>query len=1192
MVLKSFEIQGFKSFPDKTALQFGNGVTTVVGPNGSGKSNIAEAVRWVLGEQNARVLRCDKKMEELIFHGTQNRGPVGLCEATIKLDNSSGLFPLEQDEVAITRRLYRSGESEYYINKAAVRLKDVLDLFLGTGLSRDGYAIIGQGRIGEILSEKSADRRRVFEEAAGISRYRARKEDAERKLQHAEDNLTRIRDKIDELSLQRDPLKEQAELARRFLLLRDEHRGLEINVWLHNLDKARADAEKARRDHEDVLCQLGESKTRLEFQYAMSETLSVRHAEQQRAVEDVRTELAQNDQNVAELEGKGAVVSANIGFCEQHIERINQELEGASGRAVSLSAQVEARREQIAALDVKLSGIAGELDAALRETQERAGRSGDLEAQLADCAREESEAAANAASRKDELSTLGAVAEEMSARRQTVMTDMAERAATQKYNDGELERVGAELKKENERTASLQNVIEGYRIRLGARRSKAEELRETYQKCDRRIEALAERVKMLEDMEREYEGFPRAVKSVMQESARGALGGVVGTVSERIRSEDRYTTAIETALGTALQNIIVEDEQDAKTCIQYLKSRNIGRATFLPLSSVRGRADNVDGWKNEPGFVGLASDLVGYDERVEGAVLHLLGRTLVAVTLDDAINIARKSGNRVRIVTLDGQIISAGGAMTGGSEARGVGTLSRRNELERLRGQGAGIESEREEASKALKDAERELSAAQYELDVAAEERRAAELSMSTLRAELNHKRLWQEQAQAAIDALRGELSSLNERIDSHNRRMEILNAEIEAFEKAREEKRKLSDGLTRQIDELVGCHEDLSARVQSAREAQAALTAERLEAERAVAEYMEYQEELSGDRDAKLGAIRGHQEKKAELEGELSELKARIDAASEARADIQGRLTEAINASLEIEAERGRCDKRNRETNDANLRLQHEADRLEGRRAMAENEETQILDRFRETYGLTHQDALRQRTVLSSVNAAQKRIAELKREIAALGDVNVGAIDEYSRLNERYEYLTEQSGDAGKAKDELLGILEEITTAMKDIFAEKFESINNRFSETFLEIFGGGQAYLELEQPDDLLNTGIEIKVRPPGKKLSSLSPLSGGERSLVAIALYFAIFKVNPAPFCVLDEVDHDLDDVNVTRYADYLMRMSKTLQFVVITHRRGTMEAADYLYGVTSEQQGVSKILELDIAEVERELGLKLS
>jgi chromosome segregation protein len=866
--------------------------------------------------------------------------------------------------------------------------------------------------------------------------------------------------------------------------------------------------------------------------------------------------------------------------------RLNEELEGQSGRFESLKQQMSERENHLTELNEKLAITDKALEETVAETQRRAEETGDLEAKIAKHRLDESASLTNINEARDTLSTLEALNGEMSARRQSVMTELAVRNQTHKESLSELETLDNDIKIARDNFESLENVIEGYKIRLGARISKADELRDMFADCEREVQSIESRAGILRDMEREYEGFPKAVKSVMS----GNFKGVLGTVSELIRVKDTYAVAIETALGNALQNIVVEDENDAKECIRFLKSRDIGRATFLPLSAVRGEKTEDKDEKNN-GFIGVASDLVTYDKKLEGVMLQLLGRTLVAQDMDAAIEIARGNRFRVRIVTLDGQVVSAGGAMTGGAAAQNVGTLSRRNELERLDKKLEGLREKLGTIDRELKNAERELSAARYELDVAEEERRTAETAVTTFTTERQHKQTWTDQLTAAIKVLQDELAGISERIELNNEQSDELNTNIKTHEKRALEFRQLAIDLETAMGELDSKHEDLSRRITDARAEQAGLQAEIRSIEQAIEEYKGFQSQMSGDSEQKEISIKEQEIKKAEYESQLISLAYEITTCEEKHEEIRKQLMAAVQTSMEFEAERSRADKNTKDINEQNLKIERELARLENKKSAGEQEERQILDRLWENYGLAHQDALKQRTEIESVPAAQRRIAELKREIEALGTVNIGAIDEFKRVNERYEYLTLQSDDANKSKTELLGILDEIVGAMKEIFSDKFAQISDKFVETFLEIFGGGQAYLELENPEDILNSGIEIRVQPPGKRLGALAPLSGGERSLVAIALYFAIFKVNPAPFCVLDEVDHDLDEINVARYADYLKRMAEQLQFVVITHRRGTMEAANYIYGVTSEQQGVSKILPLDIAEVERTLSLKL-
>lgn len=1189
--LKSFEIQGFKSFPDKTALVFGDGVTAVVGPNGSGKSNIADAARWVLGEQSPRALRCEKRMEEIIFHGTEHRGPVGFAEVSLLLDNSGGLFPMEQHEVLVTRRLYRSGESEYYINRASVRLKDVLDLFMDTGLGRDGYSLIGQGRIGEILSEKSGDRRRVFEEASGISRYRHRKEESERKLQLAEENLTRIGDKIEELELQVGPLREQAEKARRYLHMRDELRGLEIALWLDQLDKLRDGFGKVHDDYHAVSEQLSAGQAAVEALYAELEELSEAERDNHRQAEQLRAEHAALAAAAGELESAMAVLRNTMAHNEENMARIRAEQEQGRGRDGGLAAQMEERRAHMGALDAELAATEAELAALLSEAERLSERAGGAAARAEGLRAREAAAREAAGDARAALSSLVAAAGEMGERRQALTADLAAREQGCEAAAAALAELDARIAEAEETLSSLQNVINGYELRRDSRRKKAEGLKAEHAGALAERDRLQSRLQMLSDMEKEYEGHSRAVKTVLGEHGRGSLSGVHGAVSELVRVDDRYAVAVETALGPALQNIVVDREEDAKAAIELLRRRDAGRATFLPLSTVTGRALDEPDLDREPGFVGVASELVRHDAAYDGILRSLLGRTVVVETMDAAIALARRRRQRLRIVTLTGQVIAPGGAMTGGSAGRNVGVLSRRNEMDRLTETLAKGEESLAELFRALTEAERELMAVSYDCDVAFAERRTAEDEALALRSERTHKDMWAEGVRTERDRVRAELATVMERLEAGA-------GEAARLEAAVAEENASAEALAAEIAVLMAGQSDLqgegaklSEGVAALRARLAALSAERTADEKALGEYEQLRRELMGDQAQKEAAVTSYTQKNGELLAELGVKQEEALRLSEQAEEKNAALEALYGARQALEGRRVRCDRGAKEQNEENLKLERERSRLEARKASAEAEEKSIMDRLWDNYGLTHSAALALKAPVASLSKAGRRAGELRSAITALGSPNIGAIEEYDRVYSRYEYLTAQRDDAAAAKADLLALIEELTGEMKGIFETKFALIAEKFTQTFKEIFGGGDARLELEDPEDVLYCGVEIRAQPPGKKMRSISLLSGGEKSLVAIALYFAIFRVRPAPFCILDEVDHDLDDVNVARFAAYLRRLAEEIQFVVVTHRRGTMEMADMLYGVTTQEEGVSKILSLKLQDAEQALGVKL-
>ncbi len=996
MYLKALEIQGFKSFPDKTRISFEKDITAIVGPNGSGKSNISDAILWVMGEQRSKALR-GSKMEDVIFGGTEKRSPLGFAQVSLILDNSAHIFPSESPEIMLTRRFYRSGESEYSINRQPVRLKDIHSLLMDTGLGRDGYSIIGQGRIAEIVSSKSTDRREVFEEAAGISRYRYRKEEAEHKLEKTEEYLLRIRDKIEELEMQVGPLKSQAETAKRYLVLRDELRVMEISAWMATLDKLRSQAEAVRLEYDQAKANLEQAKSELEALYSSSGNLTERMHRQDIESEQARDRLSAAEGLVSECESAIAVLKANCKSSMEQKERLLRDIQEQEGRTEEIRSGIQSGKTRIQEIQEELRG----------------------------------------------------------------------------------------LKEESDRN---NNVLEGCRMKLKSREESAEQLSERLNRLEVDGRSMDGRIRMLSDMEKEYEGYSRAVKTVMRESERGTIRGVHGPIANLLRSDEECALAIETVLGASAQNIVIDSQNDGRLAIEMLKRTDAGRATFLPLDTIRGSVMK-DAPERDPGFVGIASELVRYDPRYEQIVYNLLGRTVIAETLTDAIRMSRSNGNRLRIVTLDGQMIHSGGSMTGGSSVRGSGFLTRANELEKLKKQRQKLEGSEKSCRDELERARSNLSQARYQLDMALEDQADLRSRSSSLEAEQRATENSVHQLQLLLDSLTG---------DSETRRAAVTSAQrlIEDFQRQQQEK-----------------------------------------------------------------------------EARLEELRANSAA-------IRDEIGEISRKKLELEARRTRTEKEAQERNAQILEMERQAARLEQKKLSADLEEKQILDKLWENYELSHSAAEALRQPVENLPKANKAISEMRRQMNALGNVNLGAIDEYERVNTRYTFLTGQRDDVEKAKKELLDIISQITGEMTDLFLTRFKEIDACFRQTFLELFGGGKAALRLEDESNVLECGIEIKVQPPGKALSNISLLSGGEMAFVAIALYFAILKVRPTPFCVMDEIEAALDEANVTRYAEYMRRMSDKTQFLVITHRRGTMEEADMLYGVTMQEKGVSTVVELDL------------
>ncbi|MBS6532816.1 MAG: chromosome segregation protein SMC [Oscillospiraceae bacterium] len=1190
LYLKALEIQGFKSFPDKTVLTFGEDITAIVGPNGSGKSNISDAIRWVMGEQSTRTLR-GGRMEDVIFGGTARRKQTGYAEVSLVLDNTAHIFDMDESEVMVTRRYYRSGESEYYINRRSVRLRDVNELFMDTGLGREGYSIIGQGRIDEILSVKSTDRREMFEEAAGISRFRHRKEEAERKLERTDENLLRINDKIDELELQVEPLREQSERAKRFLILRDELKGLEISVWLDTLERLRAGSIKLETDYKEAVRQKEAAERAMEERFGAAEALSAQMREKEVEADRLRFAIQGREATVRELESSIAVLKSSIQHNLENTARIREELEQREGRQDSLSGQISERSARLAEIDEQLERARKEAKEKNAAAQEALRSAGTLAQELEELRGKELVKTADAHQAKALLSALAAAAQEVLDRDEAVRQELSRLDRRQEEAGAEFAAAEKKLREAQEERDAVKNVISGYTLRLDGRKKKAEQARERHVRLKMDENALASRIRMLTEMEKLHEGYSKAVKLVMGEVQRGTLHHIHGPVAGLLHVPDRYTVAIETALGGAMQNLVVDREEDGKAVIQYLKRRDGGRATILPLSSIRpGELREAGSLSREPGFVGVADQLVQFDPRYRAVFSNLLGRVAVMEDLDAAIAAARRYGYRFRIVTLDGQVLNPGGSMTGGSASRSAGILSRANELERLNSQSAGLQEQLEQAARALEEAEREAKGAAYELETAQAQLREWEDAVLKAEAQVEHCRSVAASLKEQRENQRSELGQLQSRTGEIERDTQHARDRIRELEGEAAALKSEADGKARGQSDLQTRSLTLTQELSQLTAGLAALEAEREATARGLEELEGLRRDLAGDQDQSRALIGDYQEKNESFAREIGEKEGQLQKLARENQEQQRQIAGLNEEKLALEGERVKASREGQEKNRELLAIGGEVSRLEQKKMAAALDEKQLLDKLWETYELSHEAAKRQRVEIESVPKASRRIAELKKGISALGSVNVGAIEEFQRVNERYTYLTDQRDDVEKAKRELEEVIGQITGEMKAIFSREFQSINESFGQTFQELFGGGRAALELEDPDDILNCGIEIKVQPPGKALKTITLLSGGEKAFVAIALYFSILKVRPTPFVVMDEIEAALDDNNVVRFARYMRGMAEKTQFIVITHRRGTMEEADVLYGVTMQEQGVSRMLTINLNDVEKELKIR--
>ena len=1183
MRLKELEIQGFKSFPDKTKITIGEGITGVVGPNGSGKSNISDSIRWVLGETSSKQLRGSGKMEDVIFGGTQSRGAMGFASVALTIDNRDHGLDMDADEVTIGRRYYRSGESEYSINGQNVRLKDVYELLLDTGIGRDGYAIVGQGRIAEIVGAKSAERREIFEEASGIAKYRYRKNEAERRLEAAEGNLERLRDILGELEKRVGPLKRDSEKAQQFLELSERRKSLEVTLWVDAIRRANDTVrdqqrkfEAAQADYERLSRQLDEFD---EKSAALREEAQQLVLQVEQANADIRAVTEANagsESEIAVLKNESEHSRFRIDEATGELERAGQGRQSIETEAAGHKAAIEKLHGEVAALDARVA----ELRTELRALEEKAAASGQRRdvidaaiARLQDTATAAKVRAASAQSAKE------AAAQRLDeAKQQAVELENTAAAAEE-----EKRRAERRLKDTEEAVTRNDNIKAGLKLKLESRRRQQAEAADALQKADKERSNTSQRIHILEDLERNMDGYQQSVKAVMRAAAGRRLRGIIGPVAGILTVEKGYETAIETALGFALQNIVVEDQGCARAAIGFLKDERAGRATFLPLDTVQG--SRFTG--RLTGTAEVAADLVKCDPRYQHIIDNLLGRIIVVEDLSEASTVAKNLGYRNRIVTLDGQVINAGGSFTGGSTARSVGVFSRKQELDELRTRLVKLEKKRA-------DAEKELEARKAEVD---------NLTAQLSGAEAEGMNASSERLRASL-----ELDRLTAAVAQHEENTRSLAAEIEAQQAAVTQNETACAEAKAAQGKAEAELNTYNAELAELGESTGSLTAER---ECITNELSENQmQRLANEKDVSLheAALEGLQSRTGEAEARARELNAAIEAAKakieanalkiaeiertrgenkEKIAAAEETIRTANAARMEKEAAVARLGQENRALTDERERMSGEMARLAERRTAAENELNDTNTKLWEEYQLTAGEAKELCVEFESLTELRRSVAEVRGKIRGLGNVNVGAIEEYKEVKERYDFLKAQVTDVEKAKSELTRMIAELCSEMEELFTTSFKQINTHFQQIFKELFGGGHARLYLSDESNVLESGIEIEVSPPGKVIKNLSALSGGEQALVAISIYFAILNVNPAPFCFLDEIEAALDDVNVARYAQYLRRMTDHTQFIVITHRRGTMEAADVLYGVTMQEDGVSKILRLDLDKVSADL-----
>ncbi len=1135
MRLKSLEIQGFKTFPDKTKLSFEQGITSVVGPNGSGKSNISDAIRWVLGEQSPKSLRCSK-MEDVVFNGTDKRKKQGYAEVTLNIDNSDRFLDFNGDEIAVTRRYYRSGESEYLINKAAVRLKDINELFMDTGLGRDGYSIIGQGKIDSIVSSKGEDRREIFEEAAGISRYRYRKIEAERKLKSTEENLLRLRDIVTELEGRVEPLKKQSEKAQKFLTYSEEKRGLEIALWLLTLDKSQENLKLQDEKISIVRSQYEDAVKALENVEQETEDIYQKNGELSSKIEQLRTESNQIESEIAQKNSQISVAENDILHNNENIERLKNEISQADRNAGELEKSIAEKQEQIDILDkqvIEKQKHYNEVSEKLNIINLDSSKSGDKLQELTSKLSVLTSQSADA--RVIDMTSESSI-NELTSRIAALNNSNSERKSQVEDLSQMLSDYHRDIETAQNEITSFKNSIDGLELKLSSKEKKRNELKAESDKLALDVREHQRKISFLENLERNLEGFSKSVKIIVNASKNGKLHGICGPVSRVISVPPKYGVAIETALGAAMQNIVVNSDEDAKQAIRYLKSTDGGRATFLPLNTIKPRELRENGLEDCYGFVGVASQLCTCDAKYNDILSSLLGRIVVADDLNSATSIAKKYFYKFKVVTLDGQVVNAEAELLGIR----ADLSNKQQDFVRLQAECRACENELENSKKLLTGSASEVEECQKKIEILKKSREQARERLS----ELNIKIAQAEQHVNDVTGSRAELTKSREELSSllQNIRLEIvtaqkdidvLNSEIVYARNTGTNNDERKSELFNQIHSVESVINEISGRIES------------------------YKNDVTS------------------LENTRSSVADRINSLTQQKDLLEKR-------SIEMrESERNKTNER--ETSGRELA------RLEERKLNIQKEYDNIISKLWEEYELTKREAEQTAIEIEDAPKAQRRLNELKKSIKNLGSVNVSAIEEYKEVSERYQFMSAQVNDVEKSKKEITSLITNLTKQMKEVFVESFDQINKNFTYTFKELFGGGTASLSLSDPENILTSGIDILVHPPGKIVVHLDALSGGEKALVAIALYFSIMKVRPAPFCVMDEIEAALDDVNVYRFASYLRRMTEKTQFILITHRRGTMEEADVLYGVTMQDEGISKLLELRSTEVAAKLGI---
>ena len=1189
MVLRTLEMQGFKSFPDKTELNFGKGITAVVGPNGSGKSNISDAVRWVLGETSTKQLR-GSKMEDVIFGGTSSRKALGFAQVQLTLDNTDGTLKDKGEIVTVSRRYYRSGESEYLIDGEQVRRRDIHELFMDTGLGSDGYSMVGQGKIDSIISQKNEDRRELFEEAAGISLFRHKRTDATRRLDQAQENLIRLLDILNELESRVGPLKKQSEKAAQFLELSEEKKTLEIGVWINKINRFtnelreqehKIDATQASYD----VCEKELSSIEKEIEDIIESTGKINIE-----IEQIRVGAKALEEEALRKDGEASVLETTLEHNNETIERYKNDIGDMGDTNISIDSQIAEKNALIESNNIRLEekkqelkNVTAEMESLVSSNEEFSKLTVELNRKITSLTLELSDC-------KVKCSQALSSIDEINSRRNVVDDAIAQCNDELKTAENQKQDSENKLKALQERIDENNNSLAGHRLRVENKTKNAEKIKAELEKTVLELNQKQSRAKMLSDLEKNMEGFSGAVKSVMKQAQSKALSGIHGPLSQLITVDSEYSVAVEVALGAAMQNIVTTNEADAKRAIYYLKNNKLGRATFLPISNIKPRNLDEKDLDDNLGFVAIASDLVECKKEYKDIISNLLGRVVIVDDMDCAIGIAKRYNNRFKLVTIDGQVINPGGSMTGGSQSKGAGILSRGNQIDELNAQASELEKKADDLKAQLKTAVEEANYVASQLQGAEVDLQQAKEEL--IRAQGEHRLICEK-----LDAVKAQSESLIAEKDNADERiagLSKINKEGEAEAKAIES--KISDAES-ELSKTSDDAQKLSEKREKYRQRNEQINLELVaiakdsEAAKISIEELELRKNTQSDRAKSIEEeIKIIEDRNKNLLATINEVKAQANELRKKAQESNSEIEKQILDRNEFEKRSGELRILERNKGQEREKLSGELVRLDERKIAMRKEYDELNDMLFEQYELTKREAEALNIQIENMAEAKKRLHEIKVAIKALGSINVGAIEEYKEVSERYEFLKEQISDVEESKRELLKIIEDLTASMSEKFLEKFNKINDEFKISFADFFGGGKGEIILEQPDNCLESPIEIKIQPPGKSVQNINLFSGGEKSLAAMALLFSVLKVQPAPFCIYDEVEAALDDVNVERFAKYMRKMTDKTQFISITHRRGTMEEADVLYGVTMQEKGVSKLIELQTAELAAQMGLE--